>query len=562
MAASTAFFSGDYASAKELLAVAAAAAQGADAELGKSLNAAITDSMLGLSSRSELLLRLESLLAGKDWTAPSTDRAPLFFNMASIHFDKHRDEHARVLVDGLFDKLALAPSLDLGLSVKICVLLIEVHVRIWCSRGGTPCHSGEQRVAMQQRMHSAFGRLDEYLSILGDAPMLSSSEVDNGKQRSHQNSTSPGRKNLSNALKFRILLYRSRVLMCFGQLAHASEALGRAIEVYEADLQPLLLKDAEKGPIPGLTTCKDDNGAYYGASFGPKQLQRQFAWAGLYRAQLECLRTQDGDKGVKHKVERLLVSPAALSSPDAANNTACTCLVAGKYHAATLFMAQAVTAEKEKAKLVAGEGELKVEGVGSQAARSPEMEQTYYFEMLYNQGVALLLAGRARDAFLCLQKTKPVLGPQLPYLWIRMAECCIHVNHSRMHTMKAEFGEGVLLQDVAAPQKTDPGMSLAHASKYLVTALSMIRQRCPSSASAASSVAAAAPALPTALGADKADEPDEFEAEGESAGQFLRLEELVLTHSAYVHLCLGDNMLAVAVSREILARPSITESTR
>ena len=600
------FATGDYAGAVEALDALPKEQQ---EETTTRQNAAIASylSQKGSTSTSKLLRSLREVVAaqssssaaakkGHDLSQQSAEAFTILFNMTSIHFERHHDEHARVIADSLFDKLTVA-SLDVGLSIKICFLLIEVNIRLWWRRGSLPCQGSEYKSAMQQRMHCIFGRLDEYMSIMAKAPPLLASAHD-ARKMAHSVPSSPSargtsgnamdgaggsgdgsssssssccsnnhdgkhdgdatsthaskeafdRSILCGSLNFRILLYRSRVHMCFGRLAQASDEIIMAIELYATELLPSLRAETS---VPAASM---DNIAYWGY-IGPKQLQAQYLLAGNIRAELDYLQ---GNMDMSR--EKLKQQETALEmSAKTVNNMACVYLKESKFHTAALFFRKALEFEGDEAKL---SRELSEDATNSYVGC---LHHRHIYEMLYNEGVALLLAGRPRDAFLRLQKTVPALGSQLPYLWIRMAECCIHVYNSRMQAARTDLssnatslGEAVIDGPIVE-QPPQAEMSLGHALKYLLTVLSMIRQRLLLVLSPTGSV--------SLLEGEKASEDldnevGEYEMEGNAKNHLLPLEEIILLHIVYVHLCLEDYLLAVSTAREILARPMLREENR
>ncbi|CAH1100955.1 unnamed protein product [Psylliodes chrysocephalus] len=197
-----------------------------------------------------------------------------------------------------------------------------------------------------------------------------------------------------------------------------------------------------------------------------------------------------------------------------------------------------------------------------------------YHELMYNLGIALLHAGKPVQAFDSL-----IIAVRRYHrnsrLWMRIAECCIMVHKE---TNEADFDEQqkivvdfigsrekqkiVLVTNLSKDKKYStesqsyavPVPSLEFASLCLRNAYLLIPSDTTTPAPLFLIPGVTPPAPPPSPGASPS---NTLSSEG-----IATLRNGILVASAYVSLCLGDYILALEYSKELLEQPKISETHR
>lgn len=172
-----------------------------------------------------------------------------------------------------------------------------------------------------------------------------------------------------------------------------------------------------------------------------------------------------------------------------------------------------------------------------------------HYELLYNAGLALLHAGCPRRAFDCLIEAIQVYHTN-PRLWLRLAECCIMTYRQEKYGQSSDESKGVNL----VQSRLGSGLH-----RKLVLTGSVVQSSCEqvSAAIPNPTMEFAALALRNALlilGEEgEGESPVTLEpANPISADQVQLLRCSVLASAAYVHLCVGEYLVALQWSRQLL----------
>ncbi|XP_043219296.1 CCR4-NOT transcription complex subunit 10-like [Amphibalanus amphitrite] len=187
-----------------------------------------------------------------------------------------------------------------------------------------------------------------------------------------------------------------------------------------------------------------------------------------------------------------------------------------------------------------------------------------HYELVYNAGIAFLHAGRPKQAFDCLTEAIQVYHTN-PRLWLRLAECCILAHRQEKHGDEPGTAAGV----GAKRQSLIQGSIGAGVHRKLIL-------RATPTAASSDQISAAIPnptlefaslALRNAcliLGEDgEGESPVTVEpANPVTPDQVQTLRCSVLSASSYVHLCLGDPVLALEDARKLLTQRLLAPAQR
>ena len=128
------------------------------------------------------------------------------------------------------------------------------------------------------------------------------------------------------------------------------------------------------------------------------------------------------------------------SDPEQYNNLACIHMKNRKYELASIYFQRAI--DKERSNLFSDQKQGKLDsslprsaevpateekGKSSAELKSHSVRRTHLIEFHYNQGMAHMKCSRPLEAFQCFETVLPVLH-RMPYIWIRLAECCINFD--------------------------------------------------------------------------------------------------------------------------------------
>ncbi|XP_037088706.1 CCR4-NOT transcription complex subunit 10-B-like [Pollicipes pollicipes] len=228
------------------------------------------------------------------------------------------------------------------------------------------------------------------------------------------------------------------------------------------------------------------------------------------------------------------------------NNLACIHHYLNKPNVAAYYLQKAM-AENDAATAVP---QTKAEGDRYGSVPIHTIGGSRHYEIVYNMGLASLHAGRPKRAFDCLTEAIQVYHTN-PRLWLRLAECCVMAHRQERH---GEQGAGGKRQGLIQ------GTIGAGTHRKLV----LRPTTTPSSGSDQVSAAIPNPTLEFAslalrnawliLGEDgEGESPVTVEpANPVTPDQVQTIRCSVLSAAAYVHLCLGDPVLALEHACKLL----------
>lgn len=284
------------------------------------------------------------------------------------------------------------------------------------------------------------------------------------------------------------------------------------------------------------------------------------------------------------------------------NNMGCVHHYIAKPNLSTFYLKKALTEEEEAMKTFASESE------GSNGQPLYTLGSNHNLEIKHNLGVALLHAGQPTQAFDLLVDAVRVYHMN-PRLWLRLAECCImvykksnsedfNIAQRRQDMVQGVVGSSIHKKIILSPQlaretnpqgeevsSAIPSTRLEFASLCLRNALFLLNEYTASLKNSSSADTASAPprlgTSPWSIhiggfssinvpgpnlgfgpgGALKTPMQKACYAAPSSPLSEMEVESLrcsVLADSAYVSLCLGDYIMALKHTLELLRQPKLS----
>lgn len=274
------------------------------------------------------------------------------------------------------------------------------------------------------------------------------------------------------------------------------------------------------------------------------------------------------------------------------NNLGCIHFYMGKYHLACHYAKKALTENTEAVQAL-----VKKSSQRRTSRPLHTMGFSRHYELLYNAGIQLLHAGRPLAAFDCLIETVQVYSMN-PRLWLRLAECCIAANKgtpgpesvakgipdtNKRGIVKSVLGSGQHRKVVLSPGVSEkkysndmksaaiPVASLEFGSLCLCNALSLLPSKValPTDISPPSSAPSETSESPESSGTSSSGSKSPLVGTVPAppgpplkSHEVLNLRCSVLACSAYVSLVLGDYVITLQHTKDLLAIPGLTGSLK
>jgi len=238
------------------------------------------------------------------------------------------------------------------------------------------------------------------------------------------------------------------------------------------------------------------------------------------------------------------------------SNLACLHHYLNKPNMACYYLQKAQTENDSATALPAG----KVEGDRYGGVPIHTIGGSRHYELVYNMGLALLHAARPKPAFDCLTEAIQVYHTN-PRLWLRLAECCIMAHRQEKH---GEQGGG----PGKRPSLIQGTIGAGVHRKLILRATAMASSGDPISAAIPNpTLEFASLALRNAwliLGEDgEGESPVTVEPANPVTGdQVQTIRCSVLAAAAFVHLCLGEQVLALEHARKLLRQRLLAPAQR
>ncbi|CAM9681153.1 unnamed protein product [Chrysoparadoxa australica] len=365
--------------------------------------------------------------AAADLADLDTDASILLYNLSALHFQQKQYGAARAILEHLF--LHIEP-LDEPLASHICFLLLDVLCHT--ARGSLHTEGDCKQFAQQstavlnylERPHGHFSAAGAGAGVSGDK------EKERGEEKESDAAAAAAAAADSHdqtEFLFRLHLYKAKVLLLLKDVKRCKKEVKGALEIFQRQL---------RGGDEGQNAEAQSHNAF--SPVPPHGVQNMTA---LYlKANLEYLR-ENHRKALKllascHGIQGSedYVGPCAPVGPLFYNNMGCLHHKLRRFQVALHYFRKALQAIGEG---MTNGGPL---ACGAEAADG-RVVPSVACETLYNTGLQLLLTDAPEEALRCFEKSA-LLFYNRPYVWLRLAECCI--KHHRQ--TKTSVGEGELVR--------------------------------------------------------------------------------------------------------------------
>uniref|UniRef100_A0AAV1T8P8 CCR4-NOT transcription complex subunit n=1 Tax=Peronospora matthiolae TaxID=2874970 RepID=A0AAV1T8P8_9STRA len=198
--------------------------------------------------------------------------------------------------------------------------------------------------------------------------------------------------------RFRLHLYRAKSMLLQSNLKTAKKEVKSALEILQKEIKTYDRGDTAAAPSSSLALESEKTSA----AIGHPRLMVQNSTALFLKANLEYLK-----KNYK-KCIKLLASctQEAVSESVLLNNMGCIHFQLGQRKAAQSYFARALQATTKATKMDA-----------------VAIASSCQYEIMYNNGLHLLLQGEFALAFRCFHESSRLFFNR-PKLWLRLGECC------------------------------------------------------------------------------------------------------------------------------------------
>ncbi|KAI9922501.1 hypothetical protein PsorP6_002473 [Peronosclerospora sorghi] len=363
--------------------------------------------------------------------------------------------------------------------------------------------------------------------------------------------------------RFRLHLYRAKFMLFQSNLKTAKKEVKSALEIFQKEIKTQNRGEMTATSTPSLAIESEKTSA----AIGHPCLVVQNSTALFLKANLEYLKRN------YKKCIKLLASctQEAVSESVLLNNMGCIHYQMGHRKAAQSYFARALQATTKTPKIDA------VVIAGS-----------FHHEIIYNNGLHLLLQGEYALAFRCFHESSRLFFNR-PKLWLRFGECCTaafakeqnlaHVAKNKSGLIQEIVGAGshrrVLLptsqlsavsQDIKLPEKngngtgscstsTDvndaddsPAMSLPFGAKCFKNVVLLCNQLLEAKYNVNGQVE-------TPVGATEGAHSETHDAQALDA-----LRQKALINLSYVYLSMHEPQLAITSAKELLALPTCSKA--
>ncbi|KAF1330221.1 Ccr4-not transcription complex subunit, partial [Globisporangium splendens] len=542
----------------------------------------------GNTSAKELELSLRNLLssildaadkkvdAGADCEvkfAAERESSFIRYNLAACLFHQKQYAAASAVLEAVMRKI---DPIDERVAMHVCFLYLDIILH--SSRG---CVTTErERFSALKKAQSIMVYLEKPHRFNGQlghhhessAAAASSADASGSSSSSSAVESEQQRKNRWDVteFRFRLHLYKAKFVLLAGNLKTAKKEVKSALEIFQKEIKSRERTDESGAAANSTALTTAGSWDKTSTSISYPSLQVQNSTALFLKANLEYLR-----KNYKKCVKLLAsCSQEAVDESVFLNNMGCIHFQMGQRKAAQSYFSRALEA--------------------SGKSKKPHADAVVVtFEILYNNGVHLLLQGEYSLAFRCFHASSRLLFNR-PKLWLRMGECCtaafaqqqklVAVAGNKSGLIQGIVGSGshrrVLLptsiptsasQDIELPEKNGklnhsqynqangpngaPKMSLPFAAKCFknVVLLCNQLQETANNVNGESAAASAPSSSPDTEGIDTA---------VLSREALDNLRQKALVNLSYVYLSMYEPQLAITSAKELLALPTCSRSNR
>ncbi|DBA03658.1 TPA: hypothetical protein N0F65_006837 [Lagenidium giganteum] len=496
------------------------------------------------------------------------------YNLAACLFQQKQYAAASAVLEVLMRNIE---PIDEKVAMHVCFLYLDIVMH--SSRG---CVTVErERISTLKKAQSIMAYLEKPHGFNGqlvshaDDAAQGSGAAAAGDASGASNEAERQRKESQDVVefRFRMHLYKAKILLLQSNLKTAKKEVKSALEIFQKELKSRERADEGSAPVDGAAASLGSEKTSTTICHPSQAVQNSTAL--FLKANLEYLR-----KNYK-KCVKLLASctQEAVDESIFLNNMGCIHFQMGQRRAAQSYFSRALETSSKPAKVT---NEAVVINSSSQ------------FEIMYNNGIHLLMQGQYSLAFRCFHASSRLFFNR-PKLWLRMGECCTAAfdqqqklassSGSKSGLIQSIIGSGshrrVLLQttlpssasqDIEVPTKNGkaknnavpdgtPKMNLPFAAKCFKNTVLLCNQLLEASKATGN------PAPPT-FGAVVAAPPpsvslSELVSESNTSVEALDLlRQKAMVNLIYVYLCVYEPQLALTTANDLLALSSCTKSNR
>lgn len=363
--------------------------------------------------------------------------------------------------------------------------------------------------------------------------------------------------------RFRLHLYRAKFMLLQSNLKTAKKEVKSALEIFQKEIKTYDRGDAAAASSSSLSMESEKTSS----AIGHPCLVVQNSTALFLKANLEYLK-----KNYK-KCIKLLASctQEAVSESVLLNNMGCIHYQMGQRKAAQSYFARALQATTKATKMDA-----------------VVISSSSHHEIMYNNGLHLLLQGEYALAFRCLHESSRLFFNR-PKLWLRLGECCTAAYAKEQKLALAAGNKSGLIQGIVGSgshRRVLLPTNLPSSASQDIKLPEKNRSNGARAASAGTTTADGSPTMSLPFGAKcfknvvllcsqllssaavngnteksaEASAGDGNDSEALDAEALDVLRQKALVNLAYVYLSMYEPQLAITSAKELLSLPTCSKA--